>query len=425
MKSIDRLDQFFSSTIPQLIQTGNVICIPINVISLKTILLNISPGIVNSPILKSLDENLIINFTSRGYSYVQLSPPILSNNQRCFQVDLGSTNLTGEIQFIYQSNNPCSIRRIKCKNGGQCQILSDEKSKCLCPDHISGENCENSKKKRIFITKIIFFSPINLVGIRCGNNICLNQAICSNNNQSCLCQLGNQGRDCSIKCGESYIQPNISSDRIINGETAVKNSWPYIVYMEIGENGWCSGSLIDSWHVLTAAHCTYGRDITEFILWFGVHKLDEREMEMNMGIVEKRFIKQIINHPNYKIYPIKTFENDLSILYLSQSVEETAYIRYLCILPSMNIQLNNPMEIIGWGYINKFLSNGTFLRRTDELQQATIQILPDQDCMEYEINNQKLFQPKFMICAGAKDYKTDSCQGDSGGPLLIEYNHRW
>lgn len=241
--------------------------------------------------------------------------------------------------------------------------------------------------------------------------------------------MGTQGRDCSINCGESYIQPNISSDRIVNGVPAIKNSWPYIVYIQIDEIGWCGGSLIDSWNVLTAAHCTYGRDLDEFVLWFGVHKLDERENELNMGIVEKRFVKQIINHPNYKIYPIKTYENDLSILRLSESVQETAYIRYLCIIPNDNrlfdVQLNNRVEIIGWGYVNKIYSNGTFIRRTNELQQAQIQILVDSDCMEYKKNDLILFQSKYMICAGSKDYQTDSCQGDSGGPLLMQYNHYW
>jgi secreted trypsin-like serine protease len=150
---------------------------------------------------------------------------------------------------------------------------------------------------------------------------------------------------------------------------------------------------------------------------------------MNMGIVEKRFINQIINHPNFRIDPIKPYENDLSILRLSQSVKETAYIRYLCILPNdhrlPDLKLNDQVEIVGWGYINKVLSDGTFIRRTNELQQAMIRILPDRDCMEYENDDQILFQPKYMICAGAEDYKTDSCQGDSGGPLLKEYYNRW
>jgi hypothetical protein len=73
------------------------------------------------------------------------------------------------------------------------------------------------------------------LGIQCTNVIFINQASCSFDNQSCVCQLGSQGRDCSIRCGESYIQPNISSERIINGESAVKHSWLYIVYIQIGE----------------------------------------------------------------------------------------------------------------------------------------------------------------------------------------------
>ena len=150
---------------------------------------------------------------------------------------------------------------------------------------------------------------------------------------------------------------------------------------------------------------------------------------MNTGIVEKRFINQIINHPDYQVLPIKTYANDLAILRLSEAVQETAYIRYICILPNdhriRDVQLDDQMEIIGWGYINKILSNGTFIRRTNELQQAGIRILPNDDCMEYEKNGLVLFQSKFMICAGAKDYRTDSCHGDSGGPLLMEYNHRW
>ncbi|CAF0754652.1 unnamed protein product [Adineta steineri] len=417
------------STKPQIIQNNNIICVPINVTSLKAIAINVSSS-VDQITLKSIDGRIVNRLTPRGYLYIQLSISLLLfDSQKCFQIDLDSSNVTGHIQFIYKleniepntntiqnhtipfpTNDPCTTRRIKCKNGGRCQVTSNGQTKCLCPENVTGTDCES-------------------IGIRCTDLICINQAYCSSDNRSCVCQLGNQGRDCSTRCGESYIQPKISSDRIINGETVVKNSWPYIVYIQIGERSWCGGSLIDSWNVLTAAHCTYGRHTHEFTLWFGVHKLDERINEMNMGIVEKRSIQQIINHPNYTIYPIKTYENDLAILRLSQSVEETAYIRYLCILPPnnriINIHLDDQVEIVGWGYINKLLSNGTFIRQTNELQQAMITVLPDYNCMEYKIDDQILFQSKYMICAGSKDYKTDSCQGDSGGPLMIKYNNQW
>jgi len=135
-----------------------------NIISLKAILINLSPGIISSPILKSLNENLIIHFTARAYLYVHLSPSLLSDNQRCFQVDLGSSDISGQIQFIYKSENlnlnelessnidPCTTRHIKCKNGGQCQVVSNGQTKCFCPDNISGNDCENSK-----LNLVVFF----------------------------------------------------------------------------------------------------------------------------------------------------------------------------------------------------------------------------------------------------------------------------
>ncbi|UJR27987.1 hypothetical protein I4U23_009245 [Adineta vaga] len=418
-------DQLYS-TKPQKFENNAIVCIPDDIHSLKAIVIY-STSRSTSIILKSIDGNVIDRLNPRAYLYIHFPiSSLLFDEQKCFQIELESSIQSGRIQFIYRSIDindnaiirripsslidPCTTRRVRCKNGGQCQVLSDGETKCICPDHVTGNNCE-------------------YVGIRCANQICINQALCSRDNRSCLCQLGSQGRDCSIRCGESYIQPNISTDRIINGETAVKNSWPYIVFIQISERGWCGGSLIDAWNVLTAAHCTHGRNIEEFTLWFGVHKLDEREYEMNLGIVEKRFVRYIFNHPDYKIYPIKTYKHDLAIIRLSQSVQETVYIRYVCILPHLNpfqdVQLNDQVEIIGWGYINRMLSDGTFIRQTNELQQATIRILPDYDCSEYRRDDLILFQSKLMICAGSNDFKTDSCQGDSGGPLLMQYNNRW
>lgn len=150
---------------------------------------------------------------------------------------------------------------------------------------------------------------------------------------------------------------------------------------------------------------------------------------MQMGIVEKRSIVEIISHPNYRMFSMKDYQNDLALLRLDRSIEETIFIRYVCLLPFDyrfdEIQIGDRAEIIGWGYINRFLPNGTFIRQTNELQQATVEILPDYECIEYERNDRSLFYSPLMICAGSKDYQTDSCQGDSGGPLLMKYHDRW
>jgi hypothetical protein len=78
-------------------------------VPLKAILLNPSLGIhnsnIDSPILKSIDGNGTIDFTSRAHLYVQLSPLLLFDNQNCFQLDLSSSKFTRQIQFIYKSEN--------------------------------------------------------------------------------------------------------------------------------------------------------------------------------------------------------------------------------------------------------------------------------------------------------------------------------
>jgi hypothetical protein len=80
------------------------------------------------------------------------------------------------------------------------------------------------------------------------------------------------------------------------------------------------------------------------------------------------------------------------LLRLLQSVQEPGYIRYLCIWPN-----NNRIADV---HINKILPNGTFIRQTNELQQAMVRILPDYDCMEYRRGDLIIFPWKFMICAG-------------------------
>ena len=48
---------------------------------------------------------------------------------------------------------------------------------------------------------------------------------------------------------------NAEADRIINGLAAHKNSWPWIAYIKFGYGGFCGGTILDSYTVVTAAHC--------------------------------------------------------------------------------------------------------------------------------------------------------------------------
>lgn len=54
-------------------------------------------------------------------------------------------------------------------------------------------------------------------------------------------------------CGARNVMED--SERIVGGDNAAPNSWPWIVVLFNGGRQFCGGSLIDNIHVLTAAHC--------------------------------------------------------------------------------------------------------------------------------------------------------------------------
>lgn len=55
------------------------------------------------------------------------------------------------------------------------------------------------------------------------------------------------------QCGTRNIM--LDTERIVGGDNAAPNAWPWIVVLFNGGRQFCGGSLIDNIHVLTAAHC--------------------------------------------------------------------------------------------------------------------------------------------------------------------------
>ncbi|KAM4807861.1 mast cell protease 1A-like [Rhinophrynus dorsalis] len=181
---------------------------------------------------------------------------------------------------------------------------------------------------------------------------------------------------------------------IIGGQEAKPHSWPYIVFLKIGES-FCGGSLIAPDWVISAAHC-YGH-ITAIL---GAHNVMEPEQSQQIFGIKSYHV-----HPEYNDEPLPI--NDIMLLKLSDKATLNKYVQTIPLTSrSSDIPTNTPCSIAGWGLIDENHS-------TDKLFETNITITSRRYC--------RRFFPRLsdaMICAGSSNQMRDTSQGDSGGPMV-------
>merc|ERR1719233_22360 len=193
--------------------------------------------------------------------------------------------------------------------------------------------------------------------------------------------------------------PNGNQGRIVGGQPADKNEYPWLVRLVYRSGSLlCGGSLISSNTVLTAAHCYEDPSSIRAVVQDHDVTQDDGEIMIDISL--------FITHPNYVI---STSEFDFGIVRLVQHVTFTKTLSPVCLPRSGQNYEQREAVVTGWGTLESFGS------LPDILQEVEVTILTNKQCTT---NTQYLpFQiTDDMICA-AKPGK-DSCQGDSGGPLL-------
>jgi len=209
----------------------------------------------------------------------------------------------------------------------------------------------------------------------------------------------------SNTCGRQSIYP--SAQRIVGGAEAIPNSWPWIVSIQTSDH-FCGGTLIDTRHVLTAAHCLTSAYANQLRVVAGLHQ----RSNLNTGRTQIIGVSRIFNHEQYD--SIRQ-TNDIAILRLSQPVQLNAYVSLIC-LPGPDPQEYASVTVAGWGTTRK----GTSL--PNALQQVTVQVLNSEAAVAYSA----YFNVQRQIAAGIPRIGgKDSCQGDSGGPLMYKSNDQW
>jgi hypothetical protein len=206
-------------------------------------------------------------------------------------------------------------------------------------------------------------------------------------------------------CGRQAITP--SAVRIVGGVEAVPNSWPWIVSLRMNDH-FCGGTLIDSRHVLTAAHCVTGAYAGSLRIVAGLHQ----RLNLNTGRTQISGVQRIFIHEQYSS---ASQANDIAILRLCQPVQLNDYVSLIC-LPGPDPQESQPVTAIGWGSTYKGSPLPNALRQVS----MVVTNVQAKAAYPYYFNAQRQIGAGIPYTGGK-----DSCQGDSGGPLMYNSNGVW
>ena len=216
-------------------------------------------------------------------------------------------------------------------------------------------------------------------------------------------------------CGQNNIS------RIVGGEVAQPHSWPWMaaIYVKIDKNHfefWCGGSVINHWHVLSAAHCVFDSN--------GLTK--PKDIKIMLGAHNHTAgdgvwfdVSRVIIHPEYES-EIDSHQYDISLLTMERRIDFGHTIAPVCLADDSVTKINLTRYhgvITGWGHIEFGTNEGSSV-----LRQVRLPIVSEQKCREAYMEG---LVTELNICAGFDEGGKDSCQGDSGGPLSVNFNNSW
>lgn len=167
----------------------------------------------------------------------------------------------------------------------------------------------------------------------------------------------------------------------------------------------CGGTLIDSRHVLTAAHCLGTTDPAAITIVAGLHQKNASEVHSR----QQRAVQQIFKHPQYNT---QTHDHDITILRLAQPVQFNNYVQPAC-LPGPDPKINADVVLTGWGALT--INGGPY----HILKQTKVKVVGNCDKYWSQVDETR------QVCVGHATTGDSACRGDSGGPMVHEHNGQW
>uniref|UniRef100_A0A1B6MTN6 Peptidase S1 domain-containing protein n=1 Tax=Graphocephala atropunctata TaxID=36148 RepID=A0A1B6MTN6_9HEMI len=207
---------------------------------------------------------------------------------------------------------------------------------------------------------------------------------------------------CLLANGKSLINPNL---RIVNGSNAGVGEFPFMCALYYKGFFTCGATILSEEWILTAAHCVYNRDESEFSVLTGTNDL----MDPNGT---ETYVSQVIIHEQYQ----NTIDqvDDIALLKLTVALEFDSLTQPVTLSqPNGDPPANSAVVVMGWG-VNQYKGHPM-----QYLQKATIDLYNNPSC-------EAIYEPYGInilgtnLCAGTPQGGIGQCTGDSGGPVVVE-----
>lgn len=191
----------------------------------------------------------------------------------------------------------------------------------------------------------------------------------------------------NVTCGCSYNDAILT--KIIGGEPAGIDTWPWIVSIRVWNNHICGGSLISSTLVLTAAHCLVSVTTKSSLsITYGSKYLSI--------VNQRRSIADVYLHRDYDA---ERYIHDIALLRLSLAItiNDRNSMAFICLPSSIGESYppsNRSVVAIGWGVLAsdaKISSN--------VLQQVTLNTIATRTAS----CQRTIYDRQAQFCAGVKE----------------------
>jgi secreted trypsin-like serine protease len=213
-----------------------------------------------------------------------------------------------------------------------------------------------------------------------------------------------------------YKRSSISHDyhpiapKIIGGSDVSPGEIPYQVSLQTfdfngGRYHYCGGVVLNAFHVLTAGHCAFNKNIRNIEVVAGINNIFW-ESDPNE---QRRTIATATVYPSYNP---STYDGDLAVIKLKSPFILNNLVQPIQ-LADESIEAFGKCRTSGWGNI---INNSTTPIFPAILQKADLDIVPRAKCQEVYGS----MVTKTMVCAADPKGDIGACNGDSGGPLVCK-----